>query len=71
MQTLTDAEVDAVSGGQVTAAATFNITNLVAAGAANATATADDVTVVAATTGGLAPSATAFVSAALNATSLS
>jgi hypothetical protein len=67
MFTLTDAELDAVAGGQ--GSATLNITSLFASGPASATATATGVTVNAATVGGLAPSNTAFVSGTFTATS--
>ena len=69
MQVLTDAELDAVSGGQ--ARATLNLANLLATGAPSATADAADVNVVAVTVGGLAPSNTAFVSGTFTATSSS
>ena len=69
MQVLTDAELDAVSGGQ--ASARLNLANLFASGATSATADAADVTVLALTVGGLAPSNTAFVSGTFTATSAS
>lgn len=59
--TLTDAELDAVSGGW--AFASLNIASLTAAGPGEATVEAQDVTVETTTVGGLSPSNTARVSA--------
>jgi len=67
MQVLTDAELDAVSGGQ--ASATLGIASLLALGPTSATVDAADVNVIATTVGGLAPSNTAFVSGTFTATS--
>ena len=70
MQTLTDSELDAVSGGQVTATAILDLT-LAAAGAVDATVTGEGVTVVAAAVGGLAPEAGAAIAGILTAAATS
>ncbi len=67
MQVLTDAELDAVSGGQ-TANARLAITSALALGPGNATVDVADVTVLAVRVGGLAPSSTGFVSGTFTAT---
>ena len=69
MQVLTDAELDAVSGGQ--ARARLGIASLLALGSTSATADAAGVNVLALTEGGLAPSSTALVSGTFTATSAS
>ncbi len=59
MQTLSDAELDAVAAG---ATATLALSNIIASGPGGADVTATDVTVATFVTGGLEPSQTAFVS---------
>jgi hypothetical protein len=66
MQVLTDMELDAVAGGA--SIANFNIASLLALGPNNAEVDFD-LTIVTETTGGLAPSNTAFVSGTFTATS--
>ncbi len=69
MQTLTDAELDAVSGGQT---ANANLTfALVAEGATSATTSGTDVALVTLTRGGLSPSALSAIAATLTSASSS
>ena len=65
---LTEAQLDNVTAGAATAS--LAITNLSASGPASATARATEVTVTAATVGGLAPSNTATVRGTLTASSM-
>ncbi len=66
MQTLNDAELDAVSAG---ASASLSIANIVAQGPGGADVSATDVTVATFVVGGLTPSQTAFISGRFSASS--
>ncbi len=67
MQVLTDMELDAVAGG--VASASLGLASLLALGPNDAEVNAEGVEVVAVTTGGLAPSNTAFVAGTFTARS--